>query len=267
MPRRRTRTDRGGVSPPLGSAHRGAQGAAIAPLQARVFDRLSSARSGIEGSARTGSTIEVNAILVSTYGEPPPRAQQDPLSELIATILSQNTSDLNSDRAFTALMHRYGTFEAVRAAPVESIEEAIRSGGLARLKSLRIKQVLEQLRRERGELSLDFVCRLPLDEARRYLTGLGGVGPKTAACVLLFSCGRPAIPVDTHVHRVSRRLGLIGPRTSAAQAHADLEAIVPPEQAYSFHVNLVRHGRQICKAPRPRCSVCPLERMCPKVGV
>jgi len=108
---------------------------------------------------------------------------------------------------------------------------------------------------------------MDLAEARRYLMGLGGVGPKTAACVLLFACGRPAIPVDTHVHRVSRRLGLIGPRTSAEQAHAQLEAIVPPDEAYRFHVNLIRHGRQACKAQRPRCELCPLEDICPKVGV
>jgi endonuclease-3 len=220
-----------------------------------------------DSDARTKLALDVNAILLDAYGKPPRRKRLEPLGELIATILSQNTSDVNSERAFGALLGRFGDFEAVRAATPTAIEEAIRGGGLARLKSIRIKRVLEDLWQERGELSLDFVCRLPLEEARRYLTSLGGVGPKTAACVLLFSCGRPAIPVDTHVHRVSRRLGLIGPRTSAARAHADLEAIVPPEQAYSFHVNLVRHGRQICKAPRPRCGVCPLEKMCPKVGV
>jgi endonuclease-3 len=210
---------------------------------------------------------EVNARLSASYGPPPPLQPQDPLSELIATILSQHTSDLNTERAFRALLERFGDLEAVRAAPVGAIEAAIRSGGLARVKAPRIKRVLEQLKAERGDLSLDFLAGMDLAEARRYLMGLGGVGPKTAACVLLFACGRPAIPVDTHVHRVSRRFGLIGPRTGADQAHARLEAIVPPDEAYRFHVNLIRHGRQICKAQRPRCEICPLEDICPKVGL
>jgi endonuclease-3 len=210
---------------------------------------------------------EVNARLSESYSPPPPLQPQDPLSELIATILSQHTSDLNTERAFRALIERFGDFEAVRVAPVGAIEAAIRSGGLARVKAPRIKRALKQLKAERGELSLDFLAGLDLADARRYLMGLGGVGPKTAACVLLFACGRPAIPVDTHVHRVSRRLSLIGPRTSAEQAHAALEALVPPDQAYSFHVNLIRHGRKICKAQRPRCEICPLADICPKVGV
>ena len=164
-------------------------------------------------------------------------------------------------------MERFGSLAAVGDAPVEEIEDAIRVGGLARVKAPRIKAVLETVRAERGELSLDFLRELDLPAARTFLTGLGGVGPKTAACVLLFDLGLPAIPVDTHVHRVSRRLGLIGPRTGAAEAHDRLEAIVPPEEAYQFHVNLIRHGRRICKAVRPRCTICPLEDVCPKVGL
>jgi endonuclease III len=210
---------------------------------------------------------EINARLLDSYGAPPPQAPADPLRELITTMLSQHTSDVNSARAFAALLQRFGSLDAVRRAAVEEIEAAIRSGGLARTKAPRIKRVLEQLHSERGRLDLDFLGELPVSEARRYLTSLGGVGPKTAACVLLFALGKPAIPVDTHVHRVSRRLGLIGPRASAQQAQLLLEAIVPPDQAYNFHVNLIRHGRRTCRAQRPLCTACPLEDICPKVGV
>jgi endonuclease-3 len=211
--------------------------------------------------------IEINARLSAVYGPPPPLEPDDPLSGLIGTILSQHTSDANSARAFAALLAHFGDFEAVRQAPVEEIAEVIRSGGLARIKAQRIKEVLEQIAADRGSLDLSFLAELGVPAARAYLTSLSGVGPKTAACVLLFNCGLPALPVDTHVHRVSRRLGLIGPRTGATQAHTELEALVPPDQVFSFHVNLIRHGRQICKAPRPRCESCPLEDICPKIGV
>jgi endonuclease-3 len=217
--------------------------------------------------SRAALAAEVNARLTRVYGPPPPLEPGDPLEGLVGTILSQHTSDANSERAFAALMARFGGLDGVRGAPIEAIEDAIRLGGLARVKAPRIKRVLEQLEAERGELSLEFLRELDLPTARAYLTGLDGVGPKTAACVLLFDLGMPAIPVDTHVHRVSRRLGLIGRRTGAEAAHAELEAIVPPSQAYEFHVNLIRHGRRICRAPRPRCDLCPLSDLCPKVGV
>jgi endonuclease-3 len=210
---------------------------------------------------------EVNARLLASYGVSPPYRPINPLEQLISTILSQHTSDANAGRAFNSLIDHFGSLDAVRRAPVEEIEAAIRVGGLARIKAPRIKRVLEQIHAERGDLDLDFLVQLELAEARRYLTGLGGVGPKTAACVLLFSFGKPAIPVDTHVHRVSRRLGLIGAGTTAEQAHVELEAVVPPDQAYNFHANLIRHGRQTCKALRPLCRVCPLEDICPKTGL
>jgi endonuclease III len=210
---------------------------------------------------------KINAHLLAAYGPPPPRQQLDPLAELVATILSQHTSDINTERAFASLLDRFGDFEAVRVAPVEAIEAAIRGGGLSRVKAPRIKRVLDQIASQRGNLSLGFLHDLDLGEARAFLTGLDGVGPKTAACVLLFACGKPAIPVDTHVHRVSRRLGLIGPRLAAAPAHAALETLVPPDQAYAFHMNLIRLGRQTCKAQRPRCAKCPLLDLCPRVGV
>ena len=210
---------------------------------------------------------EINVRLTAAYGPPEPLRPSDPLAGLIGTILSQHTSDANSERAFAALLARFGDLEAVSRAPVAAIEDAIRIGGLAKVKAPRIKAVLQRLQEERGTLDLEFLRELDLPTARDYLTRLGGVGPKTAACVLLFNLGLPAIPVDTHVHRVSRRLGLIGPRTGAARAHAILEALVPPEKAYSFHVNLIRHGRRVCRAPRARCEICPLADLCPKIGV
>jgi endonuclease III len=201
------------------------------------------------------------------YGPPRPPRPNDPLAELVQTILSQNTSDANSGRAFESLMDRFRSWEAIRAAPTPAIADAIRSGGLAEVKAPRIKAALEEIHRRQGNLSLDLLRDLDVEAGRAYLTSLGGVGPKTAACVLLFALGKPALPVDTHVYRVSRRLGLIGPKVSAEQAHRDLEQAVPPPDVYDFHMLLIHHGRQICKAPRPRCSECPLDEVCPKVGV
>jgi endonuclease III len=205
--------------------------------------------------------------LRSHYGTPAPRRSDGPLAELIQTMLSQNTSDVNTERAFAGLWAAFGDWEAIRAAPASAIANAIRSGGLAQVKAPRIKAVLESIERDRGELSLDFLGGLPLEDARAYLTSLGGVGPKTAACVLLFALGMPALPVDTHVHRVSKRLGLIGPAVSAEAAHSILEAVIPPTEMFDAHMLLIRHGRVICKALRPRCAACPLADVCPKVGV
>lgn len=189
---------------------------------------------------------------------------QDPLAELIQTILSQNTSDVNSDRAYAALRERYGEqWEAVRAAPVHELADTIRTGGLPNLKARRIKLVLDRIADRRGALDLGFLRDIPLEEGRSFLQSLDGVGPKTAACVLLFACGKPAFPVDTHVHRVSQRLGLVGPKASPEQAHAELEAFVPPDLAYAFHMDLIRHGREVCKAQRPRCGACPVASLCP----
>jgi endonuclease-3 len=147
------------------------------------------------------------------------------------------------------------------------VADAIRSGGLADIKAPRIKGVLASIRQDRGELSLDFLADLPLEEARSYLTSLNGVGPKTAACVLLFALGMPALPVDTHVHRVSRRLGLIGPKVAAEPAHQLLERMMPPAEMFDAHMLLIRHGRVLCKALRPRCGDCPLADVCPRIGV
>jgi endonuclease-3 len=182
---------------------------------------------------------------------------------LIETVLSQNTSDVNSHRAFESLLARFGTLEAAASAPVAEIEDAIRFAGLSRIKSVRIREMLDRLMRENGSLELSFLAGMELDEARAYLMGLKGVGLKTANCVLIFSLGLPALPVDTHVYRVSRRLGLVGARVSVEAAHGDLEARVRPEDRYRFHLHLIEHGRRVCHARKPRCSGCVLNALCP----
>jgi len=199
--------------------------------------------------------------LLETYGEPE-RHRLDPVSELVCTILSQNTNDLNRDVAYETLRARFPTWEAVRDAPVEEVVEAIRPAGLANQKGPRIQQALRAITEERGKLELDFLADLPVEEAKAWLTRLKGVGPKTAAIILLFSLDRPAFPVDTHVHRVSQRLGLIGPGVTAEQAHDLLEDLIPPENYYAFHLNLIEHGRLVCKAGRPRCEVCTIREYC-----
>ncbi len=217
---------------------------------------------GGEAASVSEKARALNDLLEEEYGRPAPRPSLDPLSELVLTILSQHTSDANSGRAFDSLRARLPTWEAVRDAEVSEIADAIRSGGLATIKAPRIKRLLMRLSEERGVLDLGFLREMDLTPAREFLLGLGGVGPKTAACVLLFSCGKPAFPVDTHVHRVSRRLGLIDSRTSAEDAHAVLESIVPPDEVYAFHVNLITHGRRVCKAQRPLCDRCVLAPLC-----
>ncbi len=206
---------------------------------------------------------EVIPLLAQEYGPRPWRARRDPISELIFTILSQNTSDANSKRAFDGLLNRFQSWGAVASAPVEEIAESIWAGGLARVKAPRIKAILQAIREKRGSLELDFLRDMPLAEAKAWLRELPGVGPKTAACVLLFSLGRPALPVDTHVYRVARRLGLIGPKVSVEEAHDILESMLLPAQTYPFHVYLVEHGRSTCMARRPRCPQCILTEGCP----
>jgi endonuclease-3 len=224
-------------------------------------------RSDLPPLSGQATPAEVLARLRAYYGSPEPRHSDGALAELVQTILSQNTSDVNTERAFGRLWSRFGGWEAILAAPTPAVADAIRSGGLAEIKAPRIKGVLAAVKQDRGELDLEFLAELSLEEARAYLTSLGGVGPKTAACVLLFALGMPALPVDTHVHRVSKRLGLIGERISAEAAHRLLEAAIPPAEMFNAHMLLIRHGRVICKALRPRCETCPLEDVCPKVGV
>jgi endonuclease III len=191
------------------------------------------------------------------------RRTRSGLDQLVATILSQNTNDANSGEAFRRLRAALPTWEAVRAAPLGRIERAIRVGGLAPTKARRIKKVLDIIQRRHGRLSLEFLARMPLEEARRTLAELPGVGPKTVGCVLMFGFNRPVLPVDTHVHRVSCRLGLIPPKTSAEAAHRLLQAQVPGPLVYSFHVLLIEHGRRTCHARRPECRGCVLADRCP----
>ena len=205
----------------------------------------------------------VYARLLDVYGRPAPMPGEDALGELIATILSQSTTDVNSGRAYAQLRAMYPAWEEVLDAGDDELYEVIKLAGLGRVKAARIKQTLREVLRRRGELRLEFLGELPLAEAKRWLTSLDGIGPKTAACVLLFALGRPALPVDTHVFRVSRRLGLIGQRTSAERAHEQLEAALAPEMVYPFHIDMIRHGRQICHAQRPACAACPLRDLCP----
>jgi endonuclease-3 len=198
------------------------------------------------------------------YGHPTWAAPRvDAVSELVLTILSQNTSDTNSFRAFTALRERYATWDDVLAAPTDELEEVLRPGGLAPTKSRRIQHVLAEVHAATdGTWDLSFLGTLPLLEARDWLTALPGIGRKTAAIVLLFNFGRPQLPVDTHVHRVASRLGMLPPRTPLVRAHDLLEDVLRPGEMYPFHVELIRHGRETCRAPRPICGLCPLTDVC-----
>ena len=211
---------------------------------------------------KTSKALTVHQLLIEEYGQHEWRPRLDPLSELIFTILSQNTSDVNRDRAWKRLKDRFSTWESVLAADLTELAEAIRPGGLANVKAPRIQEALRVIQMERGEFTLDFLAEMKVDEARRWLTSLNGVGPKTAAIVLLFSLGKPAFPVDTHVHRVSQRLGLIGAKTSREKAHDVLEELIPPEIYYPFHLNLIAHGREVCKSQQPRCAACVLREHC-----
>jgi endonuclease III len=194
------------------------------------------------------------------YGRPVLRAHHAPIDELILTVLSQNTNDRNRDVAYGRLRERFPGWPAVRDAAVTEIEGAIRPGGLAPTKAARIKQILEAI----GDDDLQWLADAPLEEARDYLCELPGVGRKTAACVLLFSFGRPEVPVDTHVYRVASRLGLLRPRASFEEAHDEMLRLVDPGDAYEVHVLLIRHGRRTCISRTPRCPECPLRRMCPE---
>jgi endonuclease III len=186
----------------------------------------------------------------------------DPVSELVLTILSQNTADVNSHRAFVALRERYPTWEAVLEAPTDELTDVIRPGGLAPTKAPRIQHVLAEIRAARGNFDLGFLAELPPEEAREWLVALPGIGRKTAAIVLLFCFGRPTLPVDTHVFRVAQRLGLLPPKTNVLRAHDILEEVLEPDEVYPFHVELIRHGRDTCRAPRPICAICPLTDIC-----
>jgi endonuclease-3 len=246
---------------------------------------------------------EIVRRMETAYGIPEWRPHHDPTSELVLTILSQNTSDSNSGRAFGRLLEQFSSWEAVMSAPLPELTAAIQPGGLAPTKAPRIQAALRDIMNRTGGFDLRFLEAMPPEEARAWLGSLHGVGPKTVACVLMFALGVPAMPVDTHVFRVSMRLGLIpersavGGRRSAAgetsaaastrtkrkgsgareeprtaamtaeKAHALLEAIVPAEEYYAFHIGLIKHGRRVCAAQRPACPDCVLLDLCPSPGM
>jgi endonuclease-3 len=193
------------------------------------------------------------------YGRPTQKPHRRPVEELVRTILSQNTNDTNRDVAFARLRERFPTWEAVRDAPLEAVEEAIRPGGLAPQKAPRIQEALRELD---DNLDLCWLESAPREQALEFLTSLPGVGRKTAACVLIFAFGRPEIPVDTHVYRVGGRLGMFPPKASFERAHDEMRAVTDPSDAYELHINLIEHGRRVCR-PQPRCEECALRRMCP----
>ncbi|MEX0683048.1 MAG: endonuclease III [Dehalococcoidia bacterium] len=212
---------------------------------------------------RTLTPAEIVRRLAVLYGEPDWRPHGDPITELVLTILSQNTNDTNSGRAFMRLRKRFDSWDALAEAPVEEIEREIAVGGLAKQKAPRIKAALGAVRDKSGSFDLEFLRDLPLDEAKAWLRGLNGVGPKTAACVLMFALGRPALPVDTHVHRVAQRLGLVPTKATPEKAHDILESGLEPDLVYPMHISLIKHGRRLCRAQRPLCGECPLLEGCP----
>ena len=219
-------------------------------------------------SAALLSPVTVIDRLAAQAPLTPWRPHGDPIVELVLTLLSQNTSDHNSGRAFQRLINTFPTWDAVIAAPLQAIEDAIRIGGLAKTKAPRLQALLRSLRDRLGDDWDPAPLRaMSIPQAKDWLTSLPGIGPKTAACVLLFSLGRPALPVDTHVHRVSQRLGLIGPKVNPVAAHVALEAQMPPPQYYDYHVAVIRHGRRVCKAQRPRCDACVLAKGCPSAFI
>lgn len=206
---------------------------------------------------------QVDAALASRYGAKRQQRRGNPLDVLIRTILSQNTSDVNSHAAFDSLKRRFPNWKKARRARTSSIAAAIERGGLANIKSGRIKAILQRLHEERGRVSLDFLRRWRSERVTEYLLSLPGVGRKTAACVLLFSLGRGVFPVDTHVHRVATRLDWLSSGADADRAHDELAQLVPPELHYQLHLNMVAHGRDLCRPRRPRCEECPLLVWCP----
>jgi endonuclease-3 len=206
--------------------------------------------------------LKVHQKLLEFYGEPVWRNPLPPVDELVSTILSQNTNDVNRDRAFEALRARFPAWELVRDADTVEVIEAVRVAGLANQKGPRIQQVLRDITAERGSLDLSFLADMPLEEARAWLTRFNGVGPKTAAIVLCFSLNRPAFPVDTHVYRVTGRIGLRPAKMTVEQAHPHLESLFPPETYYAAHLNIIRLGREICGARKPNCPVCPVYKLC-----
>lgn len=202
-------------------------------------------------------------LLITSYGDRTWEKRLEPVGELILTILSQNTSDVNSHRAFKSLVDDFNTWEKIAGWDTSRIVGAIRAGGLAQVKARYIKHVLQALQKETRNFDLGFLADMSLDKARRWLMRLPGVGMKTSSCVLLFSLHMPAFPVDTHVHRVTIRLGIIHNKTSVEDAHIQMEKLVKPQDIYRCHVLMIEHGRKTCKAQHPLCKACALKQICP----
>ena len=220
-------------------------------------------KSQIEKSNPEISPALIQERLNSIWGPVEWRPRMSALNELIFTVLTQHTSDINAERAYDSLRKTLPTWGEVVEADPAIVGKAIHHGGLANQKSVRIQSILNEILKRRGRFDLEFLAELPLEQARQWLMSLPGVGPKTAAVVMAFSLKMPAFPVDTHIHRVSKRLGLINKRTSADQAHPILEQLIPEDDRYNMHVLLITHGRQICKARIPQCNRCPLAAECP----
>ena len=214
-------------------------------------------------AALSAKALEVTRRLTDLYGELP-FSSKDPMSMLVDIILSHRTRDEQTAAAWENLLKRFGSWEAVRDAPTAEVQETIANVNFPEVKAPRLQKIMREITEERGNLNLDFLCELPLSEAAAWLNRFDGVGPKTTACVLLFSCQMPTLPVDVHVHRVSGRLGLIGKKVSAESAHTLLQALLPQDSRsiYNFHKALLRHGQRICVYEHPRCTKCPLTDLC-----
>ena len=196
------------------------------------------------------------------FGKKTGARQKDLISVLVLTVLSQNTNDLNRDRAFANLRQKFPKWPDLLKAPAHEIEKTIRVGGLSRQKAARIKDILSRIKDERGNLDLSFLCGMTMQDAQKYLLGFKGIGEKTAAVLLLFGCGMPAFPVDTHIFRVSKRLGILPQKAFEKKAHQVLGALVAPEACHELHLNMIEHGKKICRARKPECPICPLKARC-----
>ena len=207
--------------------------------------------------------LEIAQQLTAYYGELP-FSSKDPMSMLVDILLSHRTRDEQTAAAWENLLKRFGSWEAVRDAPTSEVEETIANVNWPEVKAPRLQKIMREITEERGNLDLTFLCELPVEEAAAWLNRFDGVGPKTTACVLLFSCELPILPVDVHVHRVSGRLGLIGKKVTADAAHNLLQALLPNDSRaiYNFHKGLLRHGQRVCVFERPRCSKCPITDLC-----
>jgi len=214
-----------------------------------------------EGDLRR-KTAAINRVLTKLYGEKSACVDEDPVDTLVETILSQNTTDVNSHRSFLALKSAYSDWNDLLGEDPSAVAKVIRSGGLPDIKARRIIGALEFINRERGAIELDFLRDMTALDADRWLAHIKGVGPKTRSIVLLFSLGMPAFPVDTHVHRVTKRLGLIGPKVTREAAQEVMESLVPVSEYYNFHINLIEHGRSVCRARKPACDACIVSRAC-----